>query len=88
MDVQFSGIDLDADQKDWVNRSIERFEKACDADELHINLKEHKKAGDRSSYTAQLRAIIGSDIFTSEVTDWDFKQAVKSAFKKLERELN
>jgi hypothetical protein len=87
MDVQFSAKGLDDEQKDIVNSYTERFSKACDAKGLHINIKQHKKAGGRFSYTTQVRAELKKGIKTAEATDWDFHMSVKEAFGKLQKEV-
>lgn len=92
MDVQFSGMALDDEQKDIVNNYSDSFCRSCSVNALHINAKEHKKAGGRTSYAIQLRAEIahkGKRTFeiTSQDAGWDFHVAVKTAFKKLEREV-
>ncbi len=91
MDVQFSGTELDNDQKDIVNKYADKFSKACEAESLHINLKAHTKAGGRVSYTTQLRAETGrkgrkTAEKTAEDIDWDFHMSVKTAFAKLHKE--
>lgn len=89
MKVQFSGMELDNEQRDIVNKYSDKFCKACEAMALHINIKAHKKAGGRVSYTTMVRAErLKHDMKTAEETDWDFHISVKNAFLKLEKELN
>ncbi len=92
MEVQFSGMELDSDQKSILNGYSDKFCKGCDVKALHINLKGHKKAGGRMSYTTQLRAEIrgkGKKTVekTAEDTDWDFNISVKNAFFRLQKEI-
>jgi len=89
MDVQFSGIKLDDVEKYLVNALSDKFCKGClGLEALHIDIKQHKKAGDRSTYTTHLRAELGKgNVKTAEVTDWDFAKSVRTAFKKLGKEL-
>ena len=92
MKTQISGMALDRDQKGIVTSHSSSFCKGCEVEELYINIKEHKKAGDRSRYTVQVRAVLGGrgkKIMekASESTEWEFSLAVRTAFKKLEKEL-
>jgi|GEM_PF-1800645 len=92
MDVRFSGMKLDDEQKRIVNMYRDSFCRACEVSSLHINLKGHKKAGERMSYTIQLHAELarkGKKTLeaVSDVTDWDFQASVKGAFAKLEKEI-
>jgi hypothetical protein len=87
MNVQFSGMELDGEQTDIVKSHSDRFCKGCEAENLHINIKQHRKAGDRFSYTTQVRADTGDGIKSAEFTDWEFGKCVKEAFRKLEKEI-
>ncbi len=89
MNIQFSGVKLDDVQRSLVNGLSKRFCKACPKiDILHINIKKHQKAGNRVSYTINLRARReGRDARSVEVTDWDFAWCAREVFKKLEKEL-
>lgn len=92
MDIRLSGMELDSEQRDIIDWFIGRLEKASDLTALHINVKEHRKAGGRFSYTVQLRAELmkrGKKTFEkiADETDWDFSAAVKKAFLKIGREV-
>jgi hypothetical protein len=87
MEVQFSGMVLDSEQKPILEGYIEKVTAAKELDSFHVNTKVHRKAGNRYSYTTELRTTIGSDVFTSESTDWDYHLTVKESFKKLMKEL-
>lgn len=89
MDVQFAGPELDSWQTAEVNRYSDKFGKNHGyIDVLHVEVKEHKKAGGRSSYTTTLRAEVRNDVLGAvEVTDWDFHMSLKGAFIKLAKEL-
>lgn len=92
MKNQISGMALDREQKGIVTSYSNTFCRGCDIDELHINIKEHKKAGGRSRYTVQLLAIMGGrgkkiSEKAAESTEWEFSLAVRESFKKLGNEL-
>jgi len=92
MDIRLSGMGLDSEQTDVIDRFIGKLEKASDLSALHINVKEHRKAGGRTNYTIQLRAELmkkGKKTFEkiADDTDWDFSTAVKKAFLKIEKEV-
>ncbi len=89
MEVQFSGIDTDREEKELLNELSEKFCKGCHGIEsLHVNVKEHRKAGNRSKYTVQVRAKLPRvNINTAEATDWEFEKAARGAFDKLSREI-
>jgi len=87
MEVQFSGMVLDSEQKAIVEGHIEKIVAAKELDSFHVNTKVHRKAGNRYSYTTELRVVLGGDVFTSESTDWDYHATVKDTFRKLSKEL-
>lgn len=88
MDVQFSGAKPEREEQALIDDNIKKTEKICEADLLHINIKNHKKAGGRMSHTVQLRLERANDVIaTSEYTDWDFPKAVNAAFSKLRKEV-
>jgi hypothetical protein len=89
MKVQYSGMDLDKDDQDLVNKLSDKFCKSCKVDALHINIKDHKKAGGRMSYTVQLRAEVPKKKpMALEITDWEFEKALRTAFDKLTKEVS
>lgn len=87
MDVQFSGMELNDEQTTMVNDFIDRLDRANHVELLNINIKDHEKAGGRTSYTTQLRAEEKDSLLTAEETDWDFHASVKHAFSKITKEV-
>jgi hypothetical protein len=92
METQISGMKLDQEQKEIVSKYADNFCKTCEIALLSINIKEHLKAGGRTSYTTQLHAEFmhrGKKTMdrSVDVTDWDFHTSVKLAFKKLGKEI-
>jgi hypothetical protein len=87
MEVQFSGMKLDAGQKSMIEELGGKLCKECEINVLHVNTKAHRKAGNRYSYTTQVRAESGSIVKSVSSEGWVFKDTVHEAFKKLGKEL-
>jgi hypothetical protein len=87
MKTQFSGMKLDPEQKEMIERLGDKLAADLEVESLHVNTKAHRKAGNRYSYTTQLRAELNGKIFSSKSQDWDFKKTVHESFKKLTKEI-
>ncbi len=70
---------------------IEKLAEKCCKDKnielFHAQVKAHQKAGNRYSYTTQLRVEAPSLLATASSEGWEFKDTVHEAFAKLSKEL-
>ena len=65
----------------------EKMAKDLEVDTIHVNTKSHRKAGNRFSYSTQVRVEMGGKVVSQTAEDWKFRDTVHEAFDKLTKKV-
>jgi hypothetical protein len=91
--IQYIGLEQLNDEEKGIlkqlsteyNEKIKRTLK--DETTIIIQIKEHKKVGDRKKYSLHLRVKAQAKSFETEKIDWELTQVIHESFKDLERQI-